>query len=344
MRTIAIAKNTLKEAIWQPVIMLIIILFSAVVFLSQFITLFSLGEESRMLRDTCIATITVGGLLVAIFASASVISDEIEKKTAMTVLCKPVSRFEFILGKYLGILLTLAVAYIIFSIVFCVTLWCQESPTLNGLFKFWWNNVPLTKGHLATWLKSECVDPDAPAGSGAVIASLFSSAWLFTRQLVPEFLKVLALSFAEVAILAAAAVAASTRLNTTLNAVVSASFFVVGHLQGFLVRAFYPVDDLGQRMVEQVDALSLPQTLWQYPAVGIAKIFHVLLPDFELFNYSTQAAFDLPTFEDISREAIRVTASPIPWSLMGKTAGYAIIYSVVLILVAVASFRNRELA
>ena len=343
MRTLTIAVNTLKEAIRQPVIILIIALFGGAVFFSQFITFFGLGEEARMLRDSCLATITIGGLLVAIFASASVISDEIEKKTAMTVLCKPVSRVEFILGKYFGILLALLVAYIIFSVVFLFTIWCNESPTVQGLFSLWWRNDRITDGHLARWMGERTKDPNHLASGGAVIVSLLRSARLFTVKLVPALLQALICSYAEVAVLAAAAVAASTRLSTVLNAVVSASFFVVGHLQGYLVRAFYPVDDLGQRMYQQVDSLSLGATLLQYPSIGIAKLFHAILPDLEMFSYSAQVAFQLPKFEEVAMEGVRDVVSPIPMSLMGETLLYGMLYSAALVLIAVISFRNREL-
>lgn len=343
VRALAIAKNTLKEAVRQPVIILIIALLSGAVFFSQFVTFFSLGEEARMLRDTCLASITVGGLLVAVFASASVISDEIEKKTAMTVLCKPVSRAEFIFGKYLGILLTLAVAYAVFFVVFCFTIWCNESPVVQGLFGLWWRNAPITQGRLAAWLGEEASGANEVAGGWAVVGALAANAVLFVEKMLPDLVKALVLSFAEVSVLAAAAVAASTRLPTAVNAALCGSFFVLGHIQSYLVRAFYPVDDLGRKLVEKVDALSLPGVLWHYPAVGIAKVLHAILPDLESFNYSAQIAFDLPKFEDVTQAGVRVFGSAIPTDLMLQTVLYGILYAAALVLLAILSFRTREL-
>ena len=342
MRIYAIAKNTQKEAISQPVVILIISLISVGVFLSQFITFFSLGAEDGMLRDTCLASVTIGGLLIAIFASASVISDEIEKKTVMTVLCKPVARHEFIIGKYIGILLTLVISYGIFSTVFCFTIWCSESPTVQGLFTLWWRNAPITQGHLAGWLGEDTQHPEQIASGMAVIGSLAGSAWLFTQKLVPDFLKALLMSFAEVSILAGAAVAASTRLPTVLNAVVSATFFVVGHIQGYLLMAFYPLDGLGRRMTAEVDKMSMFAVFLKHPTLGVAKVFHAILPDLESFNYSSRIAFDLPTFKDITTGGVQVFDSAIPIGLLCQTLLYAALYSGILVLLAIISFRNRE--
>ncbi len=65
---------------------------------------FAFGEEARMIRDMAISTITVGGLLTGCLASSILVAGEFEKQTVLAVLCKPVSRGYFILGKYLGIL------------------------------------------------------------------------------------------------------------------------------------------------------------------------------------------------------------------------------------------------
>ena len=57
-----------------------------------------------MIRDMAISTITLGGLLTGCMASSILVAAEFERQTVLAVLCKPVSRVYFILGKYLGIL------------------------------------------------------------------------------------------------------------------------------------------------------------------------------------------------------------------------------------------------
>jgi len=66
-----------------------------------------------MIRNMAISTITVGGLLAGCLASSILIAGEFERQTVLAVLCKPVSRMHFILGKYLGILA--AIFLLVFS-------------------------------------------------------------------------------------------------------------------------------------------------------------------------------------------------------------------------------------
>lgn len=128
MKTYAIARNTFNESIRQPVIYLIAIIGTALLLLSFAFTLFTFSEENtaRMIKDMGLATITLCALLVSLFTSSSVIADEIEKKTALTVLCKPVTRLQFLLGKYIGILLIVACTIITLMVIFLAALWFLE--------------------------------------------------------------------------------------------------------------------------------------------------------------------------------------------------------------------------
>jgi ABC-type transport system involved in multi-copper enzyme maturation permease subunit len=128
MKTYAIAKNTFSESIRQPIIYILILLGIAFLLLSFAFTLFTFSEENtlKMIKDMGLATITLCSLLVALFTASGVIAEEIEKKTALTVLCKPVTRLQFLLGKYLGILLVVACTIAVLVAVFLVALWFQE--------------------------------------------------------------------------------------------------------------------------------------------------------------------------------------------------------------------------
>ena len=124
MKIYAIARNTFSEAIRQPVIYLIAFIGTAMLLLSFAFTLFTFSDENtaKMIKDMGLATITLCALLVALFTSSSVISDEIEKKTALTVLCKPVTRLQFLVGKYLGVVLMVACTIVTLMAIFLVAL------------------------------------------------------------------------------------------------------------------------------------------------------------------------------------------------------------------------------
>jgi len=117
VKVLAIARNTYKETARQPIYYILLSLSAALIGLSFFFTLFAFGEEAKMIKDMSLATITLCGLLMALFASANVITEEIDKKTVLTVLCKPVRRYEFILGKFLGIVMAVLLATVMLSLV-----------------------------------------------------------------------------------------------------------------------------------------------------------------------------------------------------------------------------------
>ena len=99
-----LAAATAKEAVRQPVFLLSAALAAAILVINTFLPFFSLGEDVKMLKDCGLATMLIVGLLVAVWTAGTTIHDEIEGRTAMTLLSKPINRRQFVLGKYLGIL------------------------------------------------------------------------------------------------------------------------------------------------------------------------------------------------------------------------------------------------
>ena len=75
-----------------------------------------------MLRDIGLSTLLIQGLFLSCFAACTVLDTEIEDKTVLTVAAKPVSRWQFILGKYLGVLGALAAAHYLGGIAFFMTM------------------------------------------------------------------------------------------------------------------------------------------------------------------------------------------------------------------------------
>ena len=96
--------SSFREIVRQPFYCIILFSGCFIILMSFAFTFFAFGEEARMIRDMAISTITVGGLLTGCLASSILIASEFERQTVLAVLCKPVARVHFILGKYLGIL------------------------------------------------------------------------------------------------------------------------------------------------------------------------------------------------------------------------------------------------
>ncbi len=121
-RILAIAENTFTEVVRQPIFFILLMLACAMIALGPAFSFFTLMQGDRLLKDTGLATMLLTCLLLGVFAASGVVSREIENKTAATVLSKPTGRGLFIVGKFLGIAGTLAVAVYIMSVVYLIVL------------------------------------------------------------------------------------------------------------------------------------------------------------------------------------------------------------------------------
>jgi len=107
MRSITVAFSTFQESIRQPAFYALLVLGVLLLAISYVMPTFQLDKgEVKFVRDIGLGTYTLCILLLGIFSAANLITTEIENKTAMTVMSKPLRRYEFILGKYLGIALS----------------------------------------------------------------------------------------------------------------------------------------------------------------------------------------------------------------------------------------------
>lgn len=122
-KTYIIGLTTFKEIVRRPVFWLVAGVTASLLVLSILIPYFTLGEDIKMVKDQGLALLVVAGLVIALFAASVSIADEIDGKTAITLLSKPINRRNFILGKYLGIMAAIAVLFVILSLVFFASLW-----------------------------------------------------------------------------------------------------------------------------------------------------------------------------------------------------------------------------
>ena len=193
-----IARATTTEAIRQPVFFLAIVVCMIVNLMNAFIPFFTLGEDVKMMKDCGLATLLFAGLILAVWTASTSIADEIEGKTAMTLLSKPINRRQFILGKYVGILQAVLWMYL---------------PTVLWFLFFIYYKVPY----------------DGKEGGHTDIA--WTECWQTTVQTIPGIVLIIF----EVAVMTAVSVAISTRLPMVVNMVSCLAIFVIGHLTPALV-------------------------------------------------------------------------------------------------------------
>ncbi len=112
-----IAKVTIAEARRRRVIQAVFVLVLVILLSMTAFTYLNPREQARMVISGGLSAITVFGILLAIFVAAFLIPQELETRTVYAILSKPVRRFEFVLGKYLGALIVLAAILTVMTVV-----------------------------------------------------------------------------------------------------------------------------------------------------------------------------------------------------------------------------------
>jgi len=125
-RIVTIAVGAFKESVRDRVLYNLIVFAFLMIGAAILMGSISVGVEKLILVNLGLAAISVFGLLIAIFIGIGLVSKEIDRRTIYNILSKPVTRAEFILGKYAGLLLTLLVNAAIMTFGFYVALAIQE--------------------------------------------------------------------------------------------------------------------------------------------------------------------------------------------------------------------------
>src|SRR5438132_11831233 len=123
-RTFVILRHTFREAVVQPIYSLLLGLGAAILFIFGMLPFFTLGEDTVMFMSVGLDVILLLVLIATLFATSKSIFDEIEDRTMLTLMSKPVARWEVLVGKYLGIILSalLAVAALGIVLMLCTYL------------------------------------------------------------------------------------------------------------------------------------------------------------------------------------------------------------------------------
>jgi ABC-type transport system involved in multi-copper enzyme maturation permease subunit len=112
-----IAMNAFKEVIRDKILYNILIFTLVVIISSVLLGQLTIGQDQRVIKDIGLASMSLFGVLIATFVGTSLIHKEIRKKTIYTIISKPIYRYEFVLGKYCGLLLTMFINLAIMAVV-----------------------------------------------------------------------------------------------------------------------------------------------------------------------------------------------------------------------------------
>jgi ABC-type transport system involved in multi-copper enzyme maturation permease subunit len=113
-----IAVNTFRESARNKMFYLLVFFGILFALSSKLVSFLTLGDAMKVLKDTGLAAINFFCVLIAVFTGINLVYKEIERKTVFNILSKPVSRDEFIVGKFLGLALTMLTALGAMAVIF----------------------------------------------------------------------------------------------------------------------------------------------------------------------------------------------------------------------------------
>lgn len=197
-KTAVIALVTAKEAIRQPLFLVLVIIGVIAIGISTVLPYYTFGEDIKMLKDVGLAAILLLSLFLAMVTASNSIAEDIEHRTAITLLSKPINRRQFIVGKFLGIILAVALMFVALGVFYCAMVYYK-------------------------------VAYDAREAAKAAPTTL--ERWTEVRQILPGIV----LTYFQVVVLSAISVAISTRLPMLVNIVICLAIYILGHLAPVLV-------------------------------------------------------------------------------------------------------------
>ncbi|MCP4248412.1 MAG: hypothetical protein GY778_15300 [bacterium] len=313
-----IAVNTFRETIGQPIYGVVLLASALMMILNVALAGFTLDDDDKLLLDLGLSTLLLTGLFLSVFSATGVLTREIENKTVLTVISKPVSRPVLLLGKYAGVMAALAVAMYLCFLVFLMTLRHKvlqnsSDPWDGPVLVFGFGGLALALGVAAFcnyfYGKDFSTTSLALATPLLTVALLLIALWdkTWNRQPFGEgifhpdiFLAAFLVGLA-VTMLAAVALAASTRLSQVMTLLVCVLVAMVGLVADFA---------LGQYSADSIVARTLYHGL---PNLGFFWII------------------------DAVNAGIIVPANYVVMAI-----GYTVLLVVAILAVGVALFQRRE--
>jgi len=132
----AIARNTHREAIRDRVLYSLLF-FAALVLVATLVTEeITIGDQHKIVRSTAQGAISMFSSVMAMFLGVSLVWKELERKTIYTIASKPIPRWMFVLGKYLGLLLTLGVSLAAMTALYVLLLGIKQGLPHSSFYLF----------------------------------------------------------------------------------------------------------------------------------------------------------------------------------------------------------------
>lgn len=361
-QTLTIARNTFTESIRQPIFVVLILVGVLALVLNPSLAAYSMetgGGDNKMLVDLGLSTIFLVGLLLAAFTATGVLSSEVENRTVLTVVSKPVARPVFVIGKYAGVAAAISVAVYVLCIVFIFTIRHRVMSTASDQFDVpvitfgllaaavalglaAWGNYFYRRVFTSTFVVTFAVTLTVALGLILVVGKQ----WVIQSPLteftvndgkLTEIIAGLVMVFEAILVLTAVAVAASTRLGQVMTLLVCIGVFLIGLVS----------NSLSQLVDQQV---GIPEGMGLLASLGAIVGAHEPL-HLKIVYLLTKAGYLLfPNLQFLwpadpiaeGNSLIHNMDNEFSLRLIGSVTAYAALYTSVVLCVAISLFQTRE--
>ncbi|MCE2881522.1 MAG: ABC transporter permease subunit [Planctomycetaceae bacterium] len=335
----AIARNTFLESIRQPVMLVVAVAATLMIVMCNPFAAYTMQDDQRMFVDIGLSTVFLSTAILASFIATNVLSREIDNRTVLTVVSKPVPRPVFIVGKFLGVSGAMLVALLAFALVFMLvemhgTLETVRDPFHMPVIVFGIGALLAAAG-IGAWMNyfygksfaAWCLSLAVPfLGLAYLLALFFDAEWNsveLSRQFQPEIWKAIFLIALATLVLNALAIAASTRLGQVLTLVIVIGVFVLGLLSDWM---------LGRAIAENT-------ALLERAAAGEATVSSGQRVGMAFFSFCRAA---LPNFQLFWLSDALTQKKAIPAEYIGYAVPYALALVTALLSLATMLFQRRE--
>jgi ABC-type transport system involved in multi-copper enzyme maturation permease subunit len=316
-KLLTIARNTFVETLRQPVYAIIIVAALFLFLLSPSVTMYTMSDDNKLLRELGLSTLFLSSLFIAVFSASGAVAEELENKTITTVLSKPVQRPIFIIAKFLGVIAAVALAHYICTIALLMAIrhgvlesasdtrdWTVISAAAAAAGAALLLSAFLNYSYDWKFSSTAIVLAAIFATIGIVFLAFMDRNWKFNPRnnginAVDIYGSVLLLLAA--IIIVALAVAFSTRFNVVVTLSACIGIFLLGLISDYAFGRFAET------------------SLW-------AKVGRFIVPNLQVF-WISDAIYE---------------GSTVPLKYILITGAYAVCYAAGILSLAVALFQRRQ--
>ena len=317
------------ELIRQPIFLLLMSASALFIAFLSSISYFGFGDEPKLVKDSVLAVMLLTGLLAAVLSASNSLAREIRTGTALAVLAKPIGRAQFLLAKYVGLALALALlAYV--DVVACLL---ASRMAFDAYGDTDWIALAIfaacfviayAMGGFSNFFLRRPFVSDAVLSVALMVTFAFVVINFISKEgkpqgwgegIDPRMWQAGVLILFAFWILAALALACSTRLEVIATLAVCSGFFLLGLMSDYL---------FGRQLEEKI----VDPSIWQTAGRWLSSLLYTIVPNWQLFWLS---------------DALE-KGRTIPWSYVGRAVAYVVGYLGAALALALLLFEDRELS